>query len=986
MSLLHRRLFTIVLLTLFVSSSVMTMVPLSSTQKMNTVTHNTGQQEVATITPQNLSIPYVDEHYGHADGIIDPMEYSFQYTDPVTGISVYLEHDSDNLYVGLLAPTENWVAFGWKNYNESFESGGLNGSDLIYGYAPGNPHTSIPRVVPTDIVTVHYELRVRNGTLLQEGDVPGIDSDTPLQNESLLQGYKDMIVGMRIGEVRHFILPAEEAYNRPGHPLYGNDLEYVITLSRIGSNVDNPADAGDIYYRDAYGTGTFQYAFDSNQSRILEAGGSDNASYTQLEYFIKMNSTDSNDIPLLNGTDFSYPFVLMSGPSEDLSDLPDIHSDWSSGIRMQFVSNTAPMIDPQEISNDDVLGFVKTIKLNVTDNSYVRQAFFRVDDENWTSMTYNFKSDFFEYEVDLSTYDLGEHTMSFKAVDPSNTSSYLSYNVTFDWPFIPLLGMKLSVVRTLVADAHQLMRTEDVFTILNNGSAPINAIEILLPKKWESKLLSVMAIDGSGRELVVTRLDDVNNMFHWRVAFFEPIGFEESKSFTFKTYLHSIHELVNFDERIYDLRYLGIPVVPYILTEAKFDIQLHDSDELQDASPKFTMRAVEPMYIREVEFSFYSIIPLLKADRKTTVSVGAWGWMHYAEEITIVNIGSSKENSLNFQVPAYADGIKIYDQVGILRASQWSFSETYEFNRSTSININLNSDRFGSNGLMPGYRYTFYLDYAVQTMNYEDIIPTGSQLEIPMGTLGNVLVHKHVVDVKLPIGINILQATDGYRLLFGVFDFTLRYSTYNTTRYNPATIWVLQQSGVSILARPILFALIFGMVAAIYVAGRRYQLANRDLSDLDEEEASTVGYTGPPTSLIRDYANLFSRKTALDMDLEKLESSRRRGKVTKKEYLLREKDIKSQLRDIASELPELRDKLVSYGGRYREMVSTLELEEEKIQGAKAGLRQLLIRRKKQRVSRVAFERSRQDYLKTISKSTTTIDRILLNLQEEAGED
>ncbi len=66
-------------------------------------------------------------------------------------------------------------------------------------------------------------------------------------------------------------------------------------------------------------------------------------------------------------------------------------------------------------------------------------------------------------------------------------------------------------------------------------------------------------------------------------------------------------------------------------------------------------------------------------------------------------------------------------------------------------------------------------------------------------------------------------------------------------------------------------------------------------------------------------------------------------------------------------------------------MAQLELQNEKIEGAKAGLRQLLLRKKKQRISRVAFEKSRQDYLKTIQKATSAIDRTLLTIQEEAGD-
>ena len=44
-----------------------------------------------------------------------------------------------------------------------------------------------------------------------------------------------------------------------------------------------------------------------------------------------------------------------------------------------------------------------------------------------------------------------------------------------------------------------------------------------------------------------------------------------------------------------------------------------------------------------------------------------------------------------------------------------------------------------------------------------------------------------------------------------------------------------------------------------------------------------------------------------------------------------------------------------------------------------------MRKKKQRISRVAFEKSKQDYMNTIKKATSSTDRILLSIEEEAGD-
>jgi hypothetical protein len=121
------------------------------------------------------------------------------------------------------------------------------------------------------------------------------------------------------------------------------------------------------------------------------------------------------------------------------------------------------------------------------------------------------------------------------------------------------------------------------------------------------------------------------------------------------------------------------------------------------------------------------------------------------------------------------------------------------------------------------------------------------------------------------------------------------------------------------------------------------------------------------------------------MDIEKLESQLRRGKIKKREYLMRERDLKSQLAEIESQLPALKDELMSHGSKYRDIIAQLELQEEKIEGAKAGLKQLLLRKRKQRISRVAFERTREDHMKAIKRATTETDKILLSIQEEAGD-
>ncbi len=982
MSLLRRRIATVALLAIFVISGVALTIPELNSWNPTTLAHNTQQDYSYAESMLNASIPYVDVHYGSADGIIDPTEYAYSYTDVATGVTIYLEHNSTLLYVGLSATTSGCIALGWQNYTSDFTSSGLNGSDLIFGCAPDTPHEDYLRVTSNDIVTVHYKLFDRNGTLMQESDIPNDDSTTPIGEERLLQGYIDEIIGMRIGEERHFIIPAEEGYTTINHELYGKDLEYVITLTRIGSNTNNPADASQIVYRDDHAIGTFQHLPDADQSRIVAANGSDDGTTTELEYFIKMNSTDPNDIPLFNATDVQFPFILMFGGSENFDELPVQHTDWANPLMVELVGNTAPSIVVENPTQDGVLGLVAALKINVTDNTYVRTAHYRIDDENWTQIFHNFQSDLWEVNVDLSEFEIGSHQVWFKATDVSNVTSTAIVNVTIDWPFTPLIGMRLDVDRSFMTQPYHNTKIEDAYTIRNNGTAPIGALEFFLPQPWPSNFLSVLAEDSAGNELELVQLDDLNGMMHFRVYFVEPVGFQDSLTFTTTMMMHSLHKLV--ENNIYDATYLKYPTVPYVLKTATMKVSFRSGDSIQGDVPDTDDINVAPMSMEEFDFSLRSYTPLIDAERTTQIVVDAWGWLSYSETISIENIGPAKENYFTFTLPAYTADLRIYDEVGTLAESMPR--EELNFNDTLEIRIDLRSDRFGLDGFSPGYSYTFWIDYVIQASSYSDAIPSGSQLKVPIATFGDVLVSKHTIDIVFPISTNLVETSGDYALIYGVFDTSIRYTVYNTTQDNPPNIVLVYQVSVGAAARPILFSLIAGFIALIYVMYRKVDLPEEIVGSGEEEPTATEAKsTGAPPELLREFATLYSRKTALNMDLEKFEASRRRGKVKKREFMIRQKDIKSQMEKIDFQLPSLKDKLISEGVRYRDIVAQLELHEERIEGAKAGLRQLLLRKKKQRISRAAFEKARQDYLKVIKKSTSATDRILLSIQDEAGD-
>ncbi len=968
----------------------MAITPISETLESNYLAQNKDLGSTLAESSVNLSIPYVDDYYGITDGIIDPTEYTRTYIDSVTGVKVYAEHNGTVLYIGLEARTSGWIGFAWQNYTDSFTSAGLNNSDIIVGYSPGSSLTPYWRVVPTDAVTVHYILSLRNGTVIQESDYPDSESTQALQDVPALQMYKDAIPGMRIGEKRHFIIPADQAYTDRNDALYGQDLIYDIELTRIYRGTveefDNPADQSQVVYSDDYGISTFQHLPDTDQSRILQASGSDNGTYTQLEFAILLNSTDVHDIPLLTNADIEFPFVFMFGNSETLNGLPVQHTYWAEPALFIFTPNAPPTLVIENPEDGAVLEWIVKIQLNATDDLVI-SASYRIDQKEWNHLSYNFLSGFWESNVDLSEFAEGAHIIACNATDLSNATATQSINVTIDRPYSPLLGMKLDVERKVGPTIHYGSVVDDTYTIINNGSIPINFIDLYLPTKYALNFLSITAADEDGNEIVTTRLHDSSGMLHWRLHFNEPIGFEEQYTFSTKMYMTSLFWLTNPETWEYKLTFLKYPYLPYVIRRADFALVFEQGGSL--VTGEGVPDSVDFNLAPFASNNFTSRIRLTNtqvvANRITRVTVDAWGWLNYRETISLHNTGSGILHSILFTIPAYSKSIKVYDQVGILARTQNLISYG-EFNETSNVNVNFDADRFGD-GLKSGFRYTFMVDYIIQTSSYQDATELGNKLAVPIAVLSDILIKEHIVDVVLSSSVSLTEATGGCRLLYGVFDMTLRYTSYNTTKQNPISLEIVYRTTLGAAARPAIFSLIIGFIGLIYVIMRKVELPEEVTGPRDEEGVidSQPKQAGAPPELLREFANLYSRKTSLNMDLEKLDAARRRGKVKKREYMIRERDLKQQIDEIDIQLPSLRDDLISYGARYRDLVGQLELQDERIEGAKAGLRQLLLRKKKQRISRVAFEKSRQDYLKTIQKATSASDRILLSLQEEAGD-
>jgi hypothetical protein len=90
------------------------------------------QEPRTSISQYDMSIPRVDDSNVTIDGSISTNEYGGSFTEVVTNIDVYWEHDSVNLKVALVSANTGWLSLGIGDKME--------GSNMILGGVDGTPY------------------------------------------------------------------------------------------------------------------------------------------------------------------------------------------------------------------------------------------------------------------------------------------------------------------------------------------------------------------------------------------------------------------------------------------------------------------------------------------------------------------------------------------------------------------------------------------------------------------------------------------------------------------------------------------------------------------------------------------------------------------------------------------------------------------------------------------------------------------------------
>jgi len=133
---------------------------------------------------------------------------------------------------------------------------------------------------------------------------------------------------------------------------------------------------------------------------------------------------------------------------------------------------------------------------------------------------------------------------------------------------------------------------------------------------------------------------------------------------------------------------------------------------------------------------------------------------------------------------------------------------------------------------------------------------------------------------------------------------------------------------------------------------------------------------------LKEFVDVYERKTKTLQELESLEQQVKKGRVPRRQYKVRKQMLEGRLSSISKDLSNLRQKIQAAGLRYADIMRQLEVAEAEIEGANREIARIEARYRGGELSKEAYRRLREEYERRRDNAKVTIDGVLLRLKEE----
>jgi len=508
----------------------------------------------------------------------------------------------------------------------------------------------------------------------------------------------------------------------------------------------------------------------------------------------------------------------------------------------------------------------------------------------------------------------------------------------------------------------------------------IGGYTVGLPRNYSDILVYYSARDAKG-DLPIKVLEDDENFLWLGIIFSEPIMLANSGTYNFTvTYVFS--ELVRSESK--SVFHAIFPLYPSLREEAIYCnvtvIFPPASSVSQNDYPRevFINKTSDHRIINNftspltpyanfsswAKFSSTTFKLLKFLEMRREILVDVWGKItvtDFYEIMPMINVGD-----ITLNLPAGASDISVYDAYG-----QYGKNEIYVMEKDdfTSIEVTLGEKIKESRGGRLAVSYTLPFWRYIIRGGWQDYI-----LNINITKPDEWIIKKMTITVILPEGAGFVQE-NRENITFsrlGLFQEKMVVEYYRVTRYQRLNLSVKYQYMILwATLRPTLSISVLAGIISLAVVTAKYVGGGR---------AATS--TLVPMETIRKFIESYEERMRLMSEIEYLEEQSRKGKISRRQYMLQRRLLEERLSNTQNSIATLRREIEAIGGRYMDMLRRLEAASANIMALKRSIAEVEARYARGEISAESRRNLINEYERRRKEAENMIDDTLLRLKEE----
>lgn len=394
--------------------------------------------------------------------------------------------------------------------------------------------------------------------------------------------------------------------------------------------------------------------------------------------------------------------------------------------------------------------------------------------------------------------------------------------------------------------------------------------------------------------------------------------------------------------------------LPFNLTENQGQYRLNYT---KSNLPAFTKNSTVVSF-SSADKNAYSCFSTKKLIRD--ISIGAEGRISLSDFFLLESQTTFALSKIKLQLPNDAENVAAFDEIGKALTVTAVQNET----RVYDLTIDLVTRQSRS----------FKLTYALRRENHlEPVGERSYSLNLSLSEDLKVVPETYILRITFPEGATIQSfPSQRFAVHRDVYQETLSLTAFNITwlqneqlsfTYGYTVFWEA--------FRPTIWA------AAIVIIGAVIALAVQR----PKAPVSTVSIVSVPRKTLNDFAETYEDRKRMTSELLEVRKRAVKGKISRREYKVRKTTLESQLASNLRRLNDLRQKIVSGGTKYADIMRQLEVAETELDNIEADMKRVEVRFKNGEISALTYRQLLEDDLKRREKARTAIDGALLRLRE-----